>query len=81
MIIELGKEFDNIYHIDIRGFTNFLENKDSKKHGKYWFDEIHPKSDVYKKISDSYQALIFDQFKEHHKVVNVIDHHKLGANY
>jgi len=81
MIIELGKEFDNIYHIDIRGFTNFLENKDGKKHGKYWFDEIHPKSNVYKKISDSYQALIFDQFKEHHKVVNVIDHHKLGANY
>ena len=81
MIIELGKEFDNIYHIDIRGFTSFLETQDGKKHGKYWFDEIHPKSNVYKKISESYQTLIFNQFKEPHKVVNVIEHHKLGENY
>lgn len=81
MIIELGKEFDNIYHIDIRGFTSYLENKDGKKHGKYWFDEIHPKSNVFKKISYSYKSLIFNDFKEHHKVVNVIDHHRLGKNY
>lgn len=81
MVIELGKEFDNIYHIDIRGFTNFLETHDGKKHGKYWFDEIHPKSNVYKEISETYQALIFGEFKVPHKVVNVIEHHKLGENY
>lgn len=63
------------------GFTSFLETKDGKKHGKYWFDEIHPKSNVYKKISDFYQALIFDQFHKQHKVVNVIGRHKLGASY
>ncbi len=81
MMIELGKEFDNIYHMDIRGFTQYLEKRDNKKKGKYWHDEIHPKSKVYKKISNSYEALIFNKFKNPHKVVNVIEYHKLGDNY
>jgi hypothetical protein len=42
MLIELGKEFPNIYHVDVRGFTRFLEKHDNKKAGKYWFDELHP---------------------------------------
>jgi len=81
MMIELGKEFDNTYHIDIRGFTQYLEKKDHKKKGKYWYDEIHPKSNVYKEISNTYEALIFNQFKNPHKVVSVIKHHKLGKYY
>ncbi len=81
MIIELGKEFENIHHIDTRGFTAYLETKEGKKHGKYWFDEIHPKSNVYQKIADSYKALIFHEFKEPHKVVNVIQYHALGNQY
>ncbi len=81
MIIELGKEFDNIYHIDSRGFTNYLERKDHKKKGRYWYDEIHPKSKVYKEISDAYIALIFNEFKNHHKVVNVIEYYELRENY
>ncbi len=81
MIIELGKEFDNIYHIDVRGFTKYNEIIDHKKPGQYWYDEIHPKSRIYKKISESYEALIFDRFKHPHKVVNVTEHHKQGDNY
>ncbi len=81
MIIELGKEFDNIYHIDARGFTHYLEMKDHKKKGEYWFDELHPKSKVFQEISNAYEALIFDEFKTHHKVVNVIEYDKLEGKY
>ena len=81
MIIELGKEFDNIYHIDSRGFTDYLETKDHKKKGSYWFDELHPKSKVFKEISNAYVALILDKFKTHHKVVNVIEYDRLGGEY
>jgi hypothetical protein len=81
MIIELGKEFDNIYHIDSRGFTDYLETKDHKKKGSYWYDELHPKSKVFKEISNAYEALILNKFKTHHKVVNVIEYSKLGTAY
>jgi hypothetical protein len=81
MVIELGKEFDNVYHMDIRGFTDYMEKYDAKKKGAYWYDEIHPKSTIYEKISLSYNALIFDKFKHPHKVVSVEQHHKLGNNY
>jgi len=81
MMIELGKEYQNIYHVDVRGFTHYLEQHDHKKKGQYWFDELHPKSKVFKQISDSYTTLIMDNFKEYHKVVNVIEHHRLGENY
>jgi len=81
MLIEFGKESSNIYHIDSRGFTNYLEKADHKKHGSYWFDELHPKSIVFKKISESYEAVIFDELKHKHKVVNVIKHHQLKEEY
>ncbi|MFK5879201.1 MAG: hypothetical protein QM478_06860 [Flavobacteriaceae bacterium] len=81
MLIELGKESSNIYHIDSREFTNYLEVKDNKQPGDYWFDELHPKSQVFKQIADGYQALIFNQFVEPHKVVNVVEYHKSKENY
>ncbi len=81
IIIEFGKEFDNIYHIDSRGFTQYKEIKDHKKKGTYWFDELHPKSNIFKEISGAYKALILGKFKSHHKVVNVIAYDKLGENY
>lgn len=81
MIIELGKEFANVIHMDIRGFTQYYENVYHKKQGKFWYDEIHPKSKIYHKISESYEALIFNRFKHPHKVVNAIEHHEQGEDY
>ncbi len=42
MLIDVGKEYDNVFHIDCRGFVD-PENG--------WFDELHPKSRVFKKIA------------------------------
>jgi hypothetical protein len=81
MLIEFGKESSNIYHIDSRGFTEYLEKINHQKPGSYWFDELHPKSLVFKKISESYEAIIFNQLKHEHKVVNVTKHHQFNSDY
>ncbi len=81
MLIEFGKESSNIYHVDSRGFTNYLENVNHQKHGSYWFDELHPKSIVFNKIAESYEAIIFNELKHKHKVVSVIKHHQLQKGY
>ena len=61
MLIELGKEYPNIYHVDVRGFVHNMENRNDKKKGKYWFDEIHPKNYIFEKISEVYSAIIEDK--------------------
>ncbi len=42
------KEFPNVFHLDIRGFSNQDD----------WFDELHLKSKPYKKISDKIYEII-----------------------
>ena len=49
MLIDVGAEYENIYHIDSRGFV------DSKKG---WYDELHPKSDEFKKIAKVFEKCI-----------------------
>ena len=73
MLIELGKEYDNVYHVDIRGFTHFFENYKHKKRGYYWHDELHPKSTVFKEISNVYYSIIENKTPQNTRVINAID--------
>ena len=74
MLIELGKEYPNIYHVDVRGFTRFLEVHDNKKAGAYWYDELHPVNEVFKEIAKTYIAIINDDLPKNKRVFGVIDY-------
>tara|TARA_R110001583_G_scaffold63217_2_gene185277 strand:- start:2498 stop:2812 length:315 start_codon:yes stop_codon:yes gene_type:complete len=74
MLIELGKEYSNIYHVDVRGFTRHMENINNKKKGKYWFDEIHPKNYIFKKIAEVYSTIIEDKAEKDVRVFRMIDY-------
>ncbi|OQX78252.1 MAG: hypothetical protein B6D64_07140 [Bacteroidetes bacterium 4484_276] len=73
MLIELGKEYNNIYHIDSRGITAYYENLKGKKQGSYWFDELHPKSKILKIIASTYEDVIDNKIPKGKQVINVID--------
>jgi len=73
MLIELGKEYDNIYHIDIRGFTRYLEKYYNKKPGSFWYNELHPTNIVFKEISNIYAELINKKTLGKNKVIRAID--------
>jgi len=73
MMIELGKEYDNVYHVDSRGITAFYEKLEGKKPGTYWYDELHPQSKVFKIIADTYSGIIDNKTPDGQRVVNVID--------
>jgi hypothetical protein len=73
MLIELGKEYDNVYHVDARGITAYYEKLKGKKPGSYWHDELHPKSKVFKIIADVYSDIIDDKNNSNQRVINVID--------
>jgi len=76
MLIELGKEYDNIYHVDVRGFTRFLEKHDHQPQGSYWFDELHPVNRVFEKIANVYVAVINKKTPDKQRVYSVIDYYK-----
>jgi len=71
MLIELGKEYHNIYHIDVRGFTKYLEIQHNKKTGKYWYDELHPTNEVFAEISKVYIAIINGNIPKDKRVFSV----------
>ena len=73
MLIELGKEFPNIYHVDVRGFTRFLEEYDNKKPGKYWYDELHPTHRIFAEIAKVYIAIINNRVPKNQHVFRVKD--------
>jgi hypothetical protein len=72
MMIELGKEYDNIYHVDARGITAYYGKYKGKKSGYYWFDELHPKSEIFGIIANAYSEIIDDKIPANQHVVNVI---------
>ncbi len=72
MLIEIGKEYKNIYHVDARGFTRFLERQDGKKAGSYWYDEMHPTNRVFAEIAKVYEAIINGNTPPDARVINVI---------
>ena len=76
MLIELGKEYDNIYHIDSRGITAYVAKTHNKGPEKYWYDELHPKSKIFKVISDAYVDVINGKIPPGQKVVSVVEHYK-----
>ncbi len=76
MLIEIGKEYANIYHVDVRGFTRFMEHNDGKKAGAYWFDEMHPNNRVFAEISKVYLAIINNRVPINQRVFNVIQFFK-----
>jgi len=71
MLIELGKEYNNLYHIDSRGFTSFYEIYNNRSEGKYWYDELHPKSKVLKEIASVYSDIIEGKTPANQKVISV----------
>lgn len=52
MLIDIGDSFPNVIHIDTRGM---VKEKD-------WFDELHPKGKVFKKIAEKFSAVIDNRF-------------------
>lgn len=74
MLIELGKEYKNIYHVDVRGFTRFLEIHDNKKPGAYWYDELHPTNLIFTEISKTYIAIINNDIPKNKRVFSVIQY-------
>lgn len=72
MLIELGKEYDNIYHVDSRGVTAFYEKYKGRKPGAFWYDELHPKVQIFGIISDVYSDIIADKTEPGQRVINVI---------
>ncbi len=76
MMIELGKEYNNIYHVDSREITAYYEKIHHRKRGSLWFDELHPKSKIFKIIAGVYSDIIENNIPDKQKVVNVIDLYK-----
>ncbi len=74
MLIELGKEYPNIYHVDVRGFIDYMQNSDNKKSGKYWFDELHPTNYIFQQIAEVYYSIIENKVEPHKRVFNMIDY-------
>ncbi len=81
MLIELGREYDNIYHVDSRGIVAYYAKVHHKKTEKYWYDELHPRSKVFKVISDTYVDVINGNLPPGQKVVSVVEHYKEGTNH
>jgi len=73
MLIELGKEYENVYHVDSRGITAYYEKLKAKKPGTYWYDELHPKSRIFGIIANVYSDIIDNKTPAGQRVVNVID--------
>lgn len=73
MLIELGKEYPNIYHVDVRGFNHFLEKSRNKRKGRYWYDELHPTKKVFAEIAKIYVAIINNNVPASKRVFRVID--------
>lgn len=73
MLIELGKEYPNIYHVDVRGFTQFLERHNHKKSGAYWYDELHPKNIIFIEIAKTFTAIINNKIPKNKRVFSVIE--------
>ncbi len=76
MLIELGKEYGNIYHVDVRGFTRFLEEHDHQPQGSYWFDELHPVNRVFEKIAGVYITIINNKTADKQRVYSVVDFYR-----
>jgi hypothetical protein len=49
MLIEVGSDYKNVYHIDIRDFVDPQ---------KGWYNELHPKSKEFKKIAKVFEKCI-----------------------
>ncbi|MBE0651925.1 MAG: hypothetical protein IH595_13935 [Bacteroidales bacterium] len=72
MLIELGKEYRNVYHVDARGITAYYEKVNGKKPGSCWYDELHPKSEIFKVISDVYTSIIENKTPPDQRVISVV---------
>jgi hypothetical protein len=76
MLIELGKEYPNIYHVDSRGFIDYFEKANNKKQGTYWYDELHPAKQAFAEISKVYISVINKEFPPNKRVFSVVDFYK-----
>ena len=62
MLEEVGADYENVYHIDCRGVTGEDD----------WYDELHPKSKIFRKIARTYKQCIENKVceKKVYRVVN-----------
>ncbi len=74
MLIELGKEYENIYHVDVRGFTSYMEIYHDENPGSFWYDELHPTNQVFAKIAEQYVAIINNKLPKGKRVFRMIDY-------
>ena len=52
MLCSLETNYDNVCYVDVRGLlSNKLDKSDSRYYKKFWEDELHPKSKVFKCIA------------------------------
>lgn len=73
MLIELGKEYNNVYHVDSRGITEFYDKYKGRKPGSSWYDELHPKSKIFGIIAQAYSDVINDKIPAGERVFRVKD--------
>lgn len=73
MLIELGKEYNNVYHVDCRGIADYYANYKDKKPESSWFDELHPKSRIFKIIAGTYNEIIENKTPPNQRVINVVE--------
>lgn len=73
MLLELGKEYNNVYHVDSRGITEFYEKFKGRKPGSLWYDELHPKSKIFGIIARVYSDVINDKIPAGKRVIRVKD--------
>lgn len=52
MLQSVSKDFENVYHIDCRKIPRSQQD---------WYDELHLKSNIYKKVAQQYQKIIDDK--------------------
>lgn len=66
MFISLAQDprFKNVFHIDCRGLATKEED---------WYDEMHYKSHVFKKVADAYNYVIENHGNNIAKVIRVVD--------
>ena len=64
MLKTIAEEFPNVCHIDCRGIA---------KGQKDWYDELHLKSHIFKKVAKVYSMLINGEIKGK-DVIRVVDY-------
>jgi hypothetical protein len=59
MLIKVTSNYNNVYHVDCRG----LNTRNT------WYNELHPESNIFRKIARAYEMCIDGKFSHNHIIV------------